>query len=553
MLTRLDGCVQRSRAKKALSLVCGEYLLLFVVLAIFHDGPVLWRLPGWWRLLIHSTTCMAALAVAVAAFAITRATDREPIEPIHSDGTAPLRDGKSALVAHALGYVCCFALVFYVFARPEIFSAAAANISFLAWIASGTISLLGLYVWASGSRSLRVGALRLRPRVWGYGIGLAALAWFAALTTQLWWADLAPYTLRLSGWVLSRWLTDVVIDPTHGNLIGAPGFVARIDNECSGTEGVGLITAFLAGHVLLFRKQLRFPQALLLFPIGAILAYLLNIVRLVVLIGIGAMVSPEVAKGGFHSNAGWILFCALSVGIVLSTQHWSFVYRRREQHVAARGEVAAAADDGTTAYLLPLVSLLATGLVTGAFVGQHLDRAYALRGLIAGTLLYLQRKHYRELKWQVSPLPVAVGVVVAAMWLWLPPHDLEAQNIALQTELEQLGTLGRPIWLILRIVGSSLVVPIAEELAFRGYLQRRLIARDWSSISQRHFSWLSFLVTAISFGALHASWLAGTLAGAGFALATYVRGRLADAVIAHAVANSLLCAWAVATGEWAVL
>src|SRR5688572_3137554 len=64
-----------------------------------------------------------------------------------------------------------------------------------------------------------------------------------------------------------------------------------------------------------------------------------------------------------------------------------------------------------------------------------------------------------------------------------------------------------------RTLGSVVAIPIAEELAFRGFLQRRLIAADFEAVPQRSFTWPSLLGSAFAFGAAHQSLLAGTLAG----------------------------------------
>ena len=53
------------------------------------------------------------------------------------------------------------------------------------------------------------------------------------------------------------------------------------------------------------------------------------------------------------------------------------------------------------------------------------------------------------------------------------------------------------------------------------------------------------------FGVLPGSeWMAGTLAGVAYALALRHRGRMGDAVVAHAATNALLAAWVIARGDW---
>jgi outer membrane protein assembly factor BamB len=68
------------------------------------------------------------------------------------------------------------------------------------------------------------------------------------------------------------------------------------------------------------------------------------------------------------------------------------------------------------------------------------------------------------------------------------------------------------------------VVPLAEELAFRGYLMRRLISTGFRERPPDRFTWASFLISSALFGTLHGRWLAGIL----YALALYRRRNLAD-------------------------
>ena len=105
------------------------------------------------------------------------------------------------------------------------------------------------------------------------------------------------------------------------------------------------------------------------------------------------------------------------------------------------------------------------------------------------------------------------------------------------------------VWLIFRVFGSVITVPIAEELAFRGYVLRRLISADFDRISPR-FTWLSFLLSSFLFGALHGRWLAGTIAGMFYAWAMYRRGKVADAIMAHAITNALIAVEVLLFGNW---
>jgi CAAX prenyl protease-like protein len=106
-------------------------------------------------------------------------------------------------------------------------------------------------------------------------------------------------------------------------------------------------------------------------------------------------------------------------------------------------------------------------------------------------------------------------------------------------------------WLALRTLGAVITVPIAEELAFRGFLIRRVISRDFELLSPRSFTFLSVLVSSVAFGLLHGDrWLAGIVAGLLYAVAFLRRGRIGDAVAAHATTNALLAGWVLIRGDW---
>ena len=167
----------------------------------------------------------------------------------------------------------------------------------------------------------------------------------------------------------------------------------------------------------------------------------------------------------------------------------------------------------------------------------------------AGVLWYF-RRHYAPGNDLWSWTAVAIGVVVFASWLLFPAAGDPGSAARLHAGVLGLGPAGAAVWIAFRVIGAVLVVPIAEELAFRGYLLRKLVARDFERVEPGRFTWLSFALSSILFGLLHESIASGTMAGAGFALALYRRGRLSDAVLAHVVANGLIAVAVLGFGRW---
>ena len=134
------------------------------------------------------------------------------------------------------------------------------------------------------------------------------------------------------------------------------------------------------------------------------------------------------------------------------------------------------------------------------------------------------------------------------LWIALPPAL--AVDGAVGAVLRAMPAGWAAAWVVCRIVGAVVVVPVVEELAFRGYLTRRLIARDFESVPLGRLTWLSVVGSSLLFGLLHQRVVAGTAAGVLYAAALHRRGSLGDAVLAHAITNALLVVYELSTGAW---
>ena len=117
------------------------------------------------------------------------------------------------------------------------------------------------------------------------------------------WNSLSSATLTLSHWFLTLYEPNVLYDNAQ-RILGVGDFKVQVFGPCSGYEGVALIVAFLPVYMWVFRRDLRFPNVLLLFPIGITAIWVLNALRIAFLVSIGAHASPVVAVQGFHSEAG---------------------------------------------------------------------------------------------------------------------------------------------------------------------------------------------------------------------------------------------------------
>ena len=374
--------------------------------------------------------------------------------------------------------------------------------------------------------------------------GVAVVAMLAGYTAQGAWGELSGITLNVVYFLLSLYETDVRVD-FDTRVLSVGTFRVFIDQGCSGYEGIGLVLVFLGLYLWVFRTALRFPNALLLLPIGVATIWLLNAVRIAALVSIGAHTSPEIAVGGFHSQAGWITFLTVTIGILATVPRLAF-FTFGQRTVTPRSS----GDRLIVALLAPFMCLMAASIVMAA-AAPYDAWFYSLKVVAVGLCLWVFRDVYRGFIARVDALALAAGAVVGVLWIVTAPAVADGGEVGawIASQSMWLATL----WLAIRAIGSVVMVPIAEELAFRGLLHRWLISRDFETVDFATFSWLAFVVSSLLFGLMHQRWIAGALAGAVFALVMYRSGRLSDPIAAHMTANAIIIAWAIAAQNWSLL
>jgi len=148
----------------------------------------------------------------------------------------------------------------------------------------------------------------------------------------------------------------------------------------------------------------------------------------------------------------------------------------------------------------------------------------------------------------------AAGIGVAVYLLWIGISAL-TDSYTSQAPPKAFSEIASPlvvVWIVGRVLGAVLVVPIVEELAFRGFLLRRLVASDFTKVRYDQWQWEAVLISSFAFAAVHQQWIGGFAAGLLYAYAQKRRGLLSDAIMAHAVTNALIAMQVLFGGYWAL-
>ena len=178
---------------------------------------------------------------------------------------------------------------------------------------------------------------------------------------------------------------------------------------------------------------------------------------------------------------------------------------------------------------------------------------YPVQTVVCGALVLWFWRDYEFRAPRRVWFAVGIGVVVFAVWI-APQQFLGVapRTVGFDPEVFAKGSTLYWLTVLLRFLRLVVVVPLVEEIFWRGFLLRYLISEKFTTVTIGTFSWVSFLVVTIAFGFTHsrADWIAAFLCGALYNLVAYRTRSLASCVVTHALTNLLLGVWIMQTRQW---
>jgi exosortase E/protease (VPEID-CTERM system) len=233
------------------------------------------------------------------------------------------------------------------------------------------------------------------------------------------------------------------------------------------------------------------------------------------------------------------MFTALSIGVLVVVGRSG--YALQAVVVPQVRSVAPLAQDDVAGRILPFIVFALSGLIAQAFWSEPALAYPVQAGMMLAALWWVRATLWQHLAWP-SMLSVVAGIAVGVAWIASAPPSEPPSDALLS-----LGAGAFALWASVRILGTVALVPVIEELFFRGYVQARL---DRGTVSSQI---IAIGVSAGLFALVHGRWIEAGLAGVVFSLVYMRNGRLADAMAAHAVANAVIAAVALWRGDWALI
>jgi CAAX prenyl protease-like protein len=213
------------------------------------------------------------------------------------------------------------------------------------------------------------------------------------------------------------------------------------------------------------------------------------------------------------------------------------------------------------AFMLPMAVFIVLLALVGAFrkpgggvwLASPEYWIYPAQTIICGALLLWFWRDYDFRAPRKIWFALEIGLVVFALWIAPQQFFGVAPRLA---GFDPDVFAGQPamywVTVISRFLRLVIVVPLVEEIFWRGFLLRYLINERFTEVAIGTFSWVSFVIVMLGFGFAHspADWIAAVATGALYNLVAYRTRSLAACVVAHATTNLLLGIWIMATRQW---
>ncbi len=211
----------------------------------------------------------------------------------------------------------------------------------------------------------------------------------------------------------------------------------------------------------------------------------------------------------------------------------------------------------TLAYVAPFAAYVGI-LALGRALGWSPQLVFPILLLVVSGLLVWVSRPYISLRasqpWASAFLGIAVFLVwIAPDQLFGYRHHWIFENAITGAAVSSLAPALRHnvFFLTCRVASSVLLVPIIEELFWRGWLMRWLVGIDFLKVPLGAFSPASFWLVAVLFASEHGPyWEVGLAAGIAYNWWMVRTRNLADCMVAHAVTNALLSAYVLIAGLW---
>jgi CAAX prenyl protease-like protein len=215
-------------------------------------------------------------------------------------------------------------------------------------------------------------------------------------------------------------------------------------------------------------------------------------------------------------------------------------------------------------YVVPFFAYLVGASIVGSLPIEYYPVAYSIMVVAVSAVTWFLLRGQRMVipHWRIVGA-IVVGLVGIVLWILLSELQLETiltkhlpgwlrpgGRVSFNPFEELSSNWQAYTFIVFRLIGLSLLVPVAEEIFWRGFLARWLIADDWERVALGAFTWGSFWGVVGLFTLAHPEWFAAATYCALLNGLLYWKKDLWSCIVAHGVSNFTMGMYVLATGAW---
>jgi CAAX prenyl protease-like protein len=181
---------------------------------------------------------------------------------------------------------------------------------------------------------------------------------------------------------------------------------------------------------------------------------------------------------------------------------------------------------------------------------------YAAKLVIVMLLAWWYRSTWRDFRpaptYRALGLAVITGLMVWAIWIGLdglyPKFPFLGRRVGFNADA--LTPVARWAFIVERMLGLALIVPVIEELFWRSFLMRWLIDPDFWRVPIGRVTPVAAATTSALFALVHPEWLPALVTGLLWAGLLWRTKSLCACAVSHVTANVALGIYVIVTGDW---
>ena len=225
----------------------------------------------------------------------------------------------------------------------------------------------------------------------------------------------------------------------------------------------------------------------------------------------------------------------------------------------APAPATAAGERAWVPYVAPFAAFLAF-LALGKYAPLGDEWMYPLRLLVVTGVVIAFSRGVLDFRVKSALGSSLLGVAVFVIWIapdvlwpayrshWLFTNSITGEAVSSAPDALRSNLF----FIVFRTIGCVLLVPVIEELFWRGWLARWIIdGDDFRRVALGSYTAASFWIGSLLFASEHGPyWEVGLVAGVAYNWWMIRTKSLADCILAHAITNGCLSAYVLATGRW---